>query len=97
MPSAPHLIVDDHRKMGIPEPELARVLELFYRLNESLSRETGGGLGLAIAQSIAQSHGGTLKLSNRPAGGLRATTAFLWPRQAAARSSVSTSWPSRSL
>jgi signal transduction histidine kinase len=34
-----------------PEPELARVLEPFYRLDESRSRETGGaGLGLAIAQ-----------------------------------------------
>lgn len=59
---------------GIPEAELARVLEPFYRLEESRNLETGGvGLGLAIAQSIAQAHGGKLILSNRPAGGLRAS------------------------
>jgi signal transduction histidine kinase len=58
---------------GIPEHELARVLEPFYRLEGSRSRETGGvGLGLAITQSIVQAHGGKLTLSNRPEGGLRA-------------------------
>jgi signal transduction histidine kinase len=64
---------------GIPEAEFARVLEPFYRLEESRSGETGGvGLGLAIAQSIVQAHGGKLTLSNRPAGGLRASV--LLPR-----------------
>jgi signal transduction histidine kinase len=58
---------------GIPEAELGRVLEPFYRLDQSRDRETGGvGLGLAIAQAIAQAHGGTVTLSNRPVGGLRA-------------------------
>jgi signal transduction histidine kinase len=58
---------------GIPEVELGRVLEPFYRLEESRSRETGGvGLGLAIAQAIAQAHGGTVTLLNRSVGGLRA-------------------------
>jgi signal transduction histidine kinase len=62
---------------GIPKQELTRVLEPFHRLEESRSRETGGvGLGLAIAQSIVQSHGGTLALSNRPTGGLRVTIAL---------------------
>jgi len=59
---------------GIPEAELERVFQPFYRLEDSRSRETGGiGLGLAIALSIAQSHGGTLALANRAEGGLRAT------------------------
>jgi signal transduction histidine kinase len=59
---------------GIPEADLERVFQPFYRLEDSRSRETGGiGLGLAIALSIAQSHGGTLKLANRSEGGLRAT------------------------
>jgi signal transduction histidine kinase len=65
---------------GIPEQELTRVLEPFYRLDESRSRETGGaGLGLAIVHSIVQSHGGTLALSNRPTGGLRATITLPLP------------------
>jgi signal transduction histidine kinase len=58
---------------GIPEPQLSRVLEPFYRLEESRSCETGGvGLGLAITQSIVAAHGGKLTLSNRSTGGLRA-------------------------
>ncbi len=59
---------------GIPDSELARVFEPFYRIEGSRSRDTGGaGLGLAIAQSIAQSHGGRIVLANRPGGGLRAS------------------------
>jgi signal transduction histidine kinase len=58
---------------GIPEAELARVFQPFYRVEDSRSRGTGGtGLGLAIAQSIVQAHGGELSLANRPSGGLRA-------------------------
>lgn len=56
---------------GIPEDKLSLVTEPFYRLESSRSRETGGsGLGLAIAKAIAEIHGGTLRLSNRPEGGL---------------------------
>ncbi len=58
---------------GIPERELDAVFEPFYRLESSRSRKTGGtGLGLSIARSIALSHGGDLKLRNRPGGGLEA-------------------------
>jgi len=58
---------------GIPEPELERVLEPFYRLEASRSRDTGGtGLGLSIARNVARSHGGELVLHNRPEGGLAA-------------------------
>jgi signal transduction histidine kinase len=59
---------------GIPEPELTRVFQPFYRVEGSRSRETGGiGLGLAIALSVVEGQGGTLTLSNRPEGGLRAS------------------------
>jgi signal transduction histidine kinase len=62
---------------GIPEAELERVFEPFYRLDASRSRETGGtGLGLAIARNVAQSHGGELVLRNRPEGGLEAALAL---------------------
>jgi signal transduction histidine kinase len=59
---------------GIPEAELAKVFQPFYRVEDSRSRDTGGtGLGLAIAQAIVQAHGGELTLANRPGGGLRAS------------------------
>jgi signal transduction histidine kinase len=71
-PKAIEITIDDEGP-GIPESELSHVFEPFYRVEGSRSRETGGiGLGLAIAQSIVQSHGGELVLSNRPTGGLRA-------------------------
>lgn len=58
---------------GIPEDLLAKVFEPFYRIESSRSRNTGGtGLGLTIAQNIAQQHGGTLALNNLPEGGLEA-------------------------
>jgi signal transduction histidine kinase len=58
---------------GIPEDELERVFEPFYRLEDSRNRETGGsGLGLTIARNIAHAHGGELKLRNRAGGGLEA-------------------------
>jgi signal transduction histidine kinase len=67
-------IAIDDEGPGVPQQELTRVLEPFYRLEQSRSHETGGvGLGLAIAQAIVQSHGGSLRLTNRPTGGLRAT------------------------
>lgn len=54
---------------GIPEAELERVFEPFYRLEGSRSRDTGGvGLGLGIARNIARAHGGDVVLRNRPEG-----------------------------
>jgi signal transduction histidine kinase len=75
-PKTIEIIVDDEGP-GIPEQEISRVFDPFYRLEESRSRETGGvGLGLAIAQSIVQAHSGELVLSNRPTAGLRARIAL---------------------
>jgi signal transduction histidine kinase len=66
-------ITIDDEGPGIPEDELARVFQPFYRVEGSRNRDTGGmGLGLAIALSAVQAHGGELALSNRPEGGLRA-------------------------
>jgi signal transduction histidine kinase len=62
------------RGPGIPEEELERVFEPFYRLESSRNRDSGGtGLGLSIARDVAQAHGGSLQLANAPGGGLEAT------------------------
>jgi len=66
------ITVADHGP-GIPEAELERVFEPFYRVEASRSRDTGGvGLGLSVARDIARTRGGDLKLRNRPEGGLEA-------------------------
>ncbi|MDY0962300.1 ATP-binding protein [Massilia sp. CFBP9026] len=58
---------------GIPEEELEKVFEPFYRLEASRNRDTGGtGLGLAIARQLAATLDGTLTLANHPEGGLEA-------------------------
>jgi signal transduction histidine kinase len=58
---------------GIPQAELDRVFDPFYRLEASRSRATGGtGLGLGIARNILRTHGGDVVLHNRPQGGLEA-------------------------
>jgi signal transduction histidine kinase len=58
---------------GIPAELLERVFEPFFRLESSRNADTGGvGLGLSIARDIAQSHGGSLVLTNRSLRGLEA-------------------------
>jgi len=71
---------------GIPEQELERAFEPFFRGEASRNRETGGsGLGLGIARNIARAHGGDLALKNRPTGGLEAILSLPLPRKALAR------------
>jgi signal transduction histidine kinase len=58
---------------GIPDDQLTRVLEPFVRLDPARGRDTVGfGLGLSIVQLAVAAEGGTLTLSNRGEGGLRA-------------------------
>jgi signal transduction histidine kinase len=59
---------------GIPQGEMQRVFDPFYRVETSRSRESGGtGLGLTIARNIAEQHGGSIALANHPEGGLEVT------------------------
>ena len=66
------IIVSDQGP-GIPPDRLADVFDPFTRLESSRNRETGGiGLGLALARAIVADAGGTVRLENRPGGGLDA-------------------------
>lgn len=54
---------------GLPEQDLARVFERFYRVDKSRARPGGTGLGLAIAKHLTQVMGGSVAAANLPKGG----------------------------
>jgi two-component system, OmpR family, sensor kinase len=56
---------------GVPQAELQRIFEPFYRSQHASERDGGVGLGLSLVQSIAHSHGGSARCYNRPGGGAR--------------------------
>jgi signal transduction histidine kinase len=56
---------------GVPQAELEKIFEPFYRVQESRDRGSGGhGLGLSIAANAVRRHGGTIQATNAPEGGL---------------------------
>jgi two-component system OmpR family sensor kinase len=67
------LIVEDTGP-GIPDDEIGRVFDRFFRGHGAGAG--GSGLGLAIVKRIADANGASIELANRPEGGLRATARF---------------------
>jgi two-component system OmpR family sensor kinase len=65
-------VIDDGP--GIPDADLPRLFDRFYRADSSRTRSSGGaGLGLAIVRAIITAHGGRIEAANMPAGGARMT------------------------
>jgi len=59
---------------GVPEEELAKLFDAFYRLDSSRTRETGGvGLGLTIVKTCVESCSGSVVARNRQPHGLEVT------------------------
>lgn len=56
---------------GVPEADMARLLRPFTRLDTARGQANGAGLGLAIVERIIKRHHGSLKLANKPKGGLK--------------------------
>ena len=63
--------------IGIPEKDLERIFERFYRVDAARSRETGGtGLGLSIVKHIATNHGGDVSVWSVEGAGSTFTIRF---------------------
>ncbi len=64
-----HITVTDHG-IGIPDSEIDRIFERFYRVDPARARATGGtGLGLSIVKHVAASNGGRVTVWSKPGQG----------------------------
>lgn len=62
---------------GVPEADLARIFDRFWRVDPSRARSSGGtGLGLAIAKELVEAQDGQIMARNHPEGGLEVKISF---------------------
>ena len=72
-----HAVVQiSDRGPGVPEEDLTRIFEPFYRTDKSRDHQKNGqgqGIGLAITARVMELHGGRVEARNRAEGGLEVT------------------------
>lgn len=70
--------------IGIPENELERIFDRFYRIDGAMSRKTNGaGLGLYLVRAIVETHGGSIRVKSKLGQG--STFYFTLPLEAQER------------
>ena len=70
------LVVED-TGVGIPQEDITKVFDRFYRVDKARSRAAGGtGLGLSIVQDTARRYGGTVRAQRRETEGTRFLVTF---------------------
>ena len=76
------IVIVDDTGIGIPEEDIPRIFERFYRVDKTRSRAAGGtGLGLAVVHQTLERLHGYVKVESLPERGTRFTLAFPTTRQ----------------
>ena len=71
------LLTVEDTGVGIPEEDMGKIFDRFYRVDKARSRAAGGtGLGLSIVRDTARQHGGAVTVQPREGGGSRFQAAF---------------------